>query len=155
MILRGETAHEILKHQVKTILRFAGLQFRHRRLFADDQLDFRNHVDDDPPVRAEGIRQFGPPARDLRFRLGQQLTHQTAKRLNQRIVRNVALELIEFAVNKITAPACDRSVNFVHEGRLTDAGKTGYERHFGGSGAHTVEGGEQLLNFRVAPVQLL
>ena len=53
VFLGRKNLDEVVEHEVEAVLRLIWAEFRQRRLWADDQLDFRNDVDKDSPVRAE------------------------------------------------------------------------------------------------------
>ena len=49
------------------------------RQLADDELEFRGEVDDEPPVRAQRLLKSLAPPRQLRLALGKKLPHKRAE----------------------------------------------------------------------------
>jgi hypothetical protein len=72
----GEHADEAPEHGEEAVLRLQRGQRRHRRLLADQELDRRDELCDEPPVHPEGRLQLRPPDRDLLLAAGQQLVHE-------------------------------------------------------------------------------
>src|SRR6266702_3389558 len=97
MLRPGEHADESPKYQLETPARVLGRQIRSRRLASDDELQFRNELDDEPCVRAEGIAERVAPRRQISFALSQESLDQALERLSECRIRDIALELIEFA----------------------------------------------------------
>src|SRR5580704_12557170 len=97
MLRPGEHVQKTLEHQLKSILRFPWRQVWSRRLFADDELQLRNKVDDELSIRPERLFQVAPPGLHFRFAPDENLTDQRLEGLREGGVRNVALVLVELA----------------------------------------------------------
>ena len=61
MLRSCEDADEPPKHQLKTSLRFLRRQLGHRWLFTNDVLQFRDEIDDQPPVRLQRLTKRVAP----------------------------------------------------------------------------------------------
>src|SRR4029077_746822 len=70
---------------------------RHGRLFSDDELQLWNEAGDERTVWVKSLTNLFPPAVQLDLGLAEDLTNQSLDGLGHRGVRNIALELIEFA----------------------------------------------------------
>src|SRR5215468_9920888 len=97
MLGAREYANEPPKDQLKAPLRFLRRKLRHRRLLADDVLQFRDEVDDEQAVRIQRLAQRIPPLVQVLLVLAEERPDQALKGLRQRGVRNVAFVLIEFS----------------------------------------------------------
>ena len=97
MFRPGEDADEAPEHQLETSLRVLRRQLRDRRLFADDELQFGDQIDDEPSVRAQRLQQCVAPAAQLGLALAEQRPDEALKSLRQRRIRNVAFVLVELA----------------------------------------------------------
>ncbi|MCG3119981.1 MAG: hypothetical protein ALAOOOJD_02543 [bacterium] len=75
MLLLRENLNKTLEDQIETVLRFRRWQLRNCRLRTENQLDFRNNIDDDLAVGTERLRELVFPRADLRFALRQKLPH--------------------------------------------------------------------------------
>src|SRR5258707_9720774 len=97
MFRAGEDADEAPEHELKTALCLLRRKLRKRWLFTDDELQFGDDVDHEPPVRTERRMQGGAPARQLGVTFTEKRSHKAPKSLSERRIRNVALVLIELA----------------------------------------------------------
>ena len=97
MIRPAQCLNKILKDQVETVLRRKRPQFRHRRLWSDDQFHIRNHINDNLSIRTKGCQELLPPLINPGVTLGQDLTYQFLECLNYSFVRNIPMELVELA----------------------------------------------------------
>ncbi|EDN65418.1 hypothetical protein BGP_6340 [Beggiatoa sp. PS] len=95
------------------------------------------------------------PRSNRPFIFGQQLAHQTAKGLNQRRVRNIALKLVKFPGNKKPFLARQRFIDFLNQGRFTNPRITRHQHHFGGSLAHPFKPGHQGVDLFFTPIEFL
>ena len=92
-----EDADESPEHQLETPLRVLRGQFGDRRLFSDDQVQFRDEVDHEPSVRPQRLQKRFAPTRQLGFASAEKRPHQALKGLHQRRIGDVALVLVELA----------------------------------------------------------
>src|SRR6266436_4438112 len=97
MFRPGEHADEPPKDQMETPARVLGRQIRSRRLASDDEVEFRNELDDEPCVGTEGVAERVAPGRQIGFALSKKSLDQALERLSERRIGNVALVLIELA----------------------------------------------------------
>src|SRR5512132_763503 len=70
---------------------------RDRRLLADHELQLGNQVDNQRAVWIQRLTQLLPPLIKLGVGLREKLANQALNGLSQGSVRNIALQLIEFA----------------------------------------------------------
>src|SRR5580692_11491906 len=75
-----EDAEKSPEHQLETALRLLRRKLRDRRLLPDEELQFGNEVDHEPPVRAQRLAQRIAPAGQLGVALAQQRADQALKR---------------------------------------------------------------------------
>ena len=92
-----EYADESSKDQLKASLRFLRRKLGHRRLFANDVLQFRDELDDEQSVRIQRLAQRIAPFAQVFFVLAQEWPDEALKGLRQRGIRNVAFVLVELA----------------------------------------------------------
>jgi hypothetical protein len=83
------------------------------------------------------------------------VTHQRPKRLNERRIRDAALELVELSDEENATPCEYRPFELSHERRLSDPWRTGHENEFARSDASSLEGVQKNANVRGAPVELV
>src|SRR5208282_6598766 len=95
MFRSGEYAEKATKHELEPPLRLLRLKLRRRRLVADDERQFGDEVGHEPTVRAQRLQNCLAPARQLGVALAEQGSHQALKRLRQRRIGDVALQLVE------------------------------------------------------------
>ena len=114
MLRPGEHADEPPEHQLETALRVLRRELRNRRLVSDDELELRDEVDHEPPIRAQRLTQRVAPAAQLGVALAEQVTDEALKRLRQRRIRDVALVLIELAGGEQAARRHEHLVQLVH-----------------------------------------
>src|SRR6185437_3569300 len=93
----GKYADEPSKHDLKTSLRFPRRQFWHWRLLADDELQFRDEIDEELSVRTKRLTKCVSPFAQVFLVLAEEPSDEALKRLGQRGIRNVALVLVGFA----------------------------------------------------------
>src|SRR5579864_5620612 len=86
-----EDAKKPPEYQVETVLCLLRRKLQDRRLLSDEELQFGDDVDHQPPVRAERLAQRVAPAGELRVALGQKRADEALKGLRQRGIGNVAL----------------------------------------------------------------
>ena len=84
VLLLGEHPDEVPEHDAEPVLRLGRRQLGDRRLPADDELDLRDHVDDELSVDPEGVEQPLPPGRDPLLALGEDLEHELPEGLDER-----------------------------------------------------------------------
>ena len=152
----GERAEEAPEHQLEAVLRLSRRQVWNGRLFPEDELQFRDGVDDQLPVWAHRIPQGAAPLTHLPFTLHEDLTDQGLEGQCQGCIRDVTLVLVEFArCEKPTRPD-KHLVQLIHYGGFADAGITGYEHEFRcAMDHHPVESFQQGVDLALPPVQLL
>lgn len=100
---------EVFEHAIEAILRVGRRDGSGRRLFANDQFDFRDDFGDDSGVVLERRDELLASAIEALGAFGEQLLHKLPERLNQRVVGNVARKLIELAGDEVASLA--RSVS--------------------------------------------
>src|SRR6201984_3308679 len=98
-----EYADESAKHQLEATLRILWRESGNQWLLSDYKLQFRNEIDDKPPVRAHCLLNGIAPVSQLSFFLTQEGADKPLKRLNQSGIRNVTLVLVELARGKHAA----------------------------------------------------
>ena len=76
MVAPSEHGEEAAQDGEKAILGLAERQIRHRRLRADEDLEFGNEVHDETTVRPQRIQHGLAPDRELRLALDEELAHQ-------------------------------------------------------------------------------
>ena len=131
-------------------------KLRDRRLLSDEELQFGDKVDHEPPVRAQRLAQRVAPAGQFGVALAQKRADQALKRLRQRRIGDVALVLIELAGGEKAARRHQRLVQLIDDGGLADAGIAGDQHQLRpAAGDDAVEGGEQGLDLALSPVQFL
>ena len=156
MVRLGEDAEEAPEDQLEPALRLLRRQFWNRRLFADDELQFGNEVNHELAVRAESRQQGVAPGRQLAIALRQKSPDQALKSLCECRIWDVALELVELAGREQTARRHQHLVQLTDDGRLADAGIAGDQNQLRHAARdHAAEGGEQNVDFRLSPIQLL
>src|SRR3954470_23787657 len=139
-----EYADESPEHQLKAALRILWRQFGDRWLFADDVLQFRDEINDEPTVRFERLEQCLPPLPQLSFGLAQKRADQALKGLRKGGVGDVALVLVKLARCKKTAGRNKRLMKLVDDRGLADAGVSGDQHQLRPAASNdTVEGGKQ------------
>src|SRR5437879_259157 len=121
MLRLREYGTERLKDPVEPVLVFRGTNGRHGRLGADQELNFRDDVDDNLATRTERREQLLPPGAKVSILFGEELSDEALECLDQCAVGNVPSELVEFSRNEVAATGCDRLVDFIDERRLADA----------------------------------
>src|SRR6516164_10354578 len=97
MVRSGKCANEAPTYELKTALCLLWRQLRNRRLVSDDQLEFGNEVDHEPPVRSQRLQKRVAPARQLGVALAEERPDEALKSLHQCRVRDIALVLVELA----------------------------------------------------------
>ena len=137
-------------------LRLLRRKLGNRRLFADDELQFRDEVGHQPAVRSQRLQKRLAPTRQLGVALAEQRSHQTLKGLRQRRIGDVALVLVELARGEKPARRHKRLVQLVDDGRFADAGIARDQNQLRRAALdHAIEGGEQRLDLALSPVKLL
>ncbi|HYS82884.1 MAG TPA: hypothetical protein VEM76_19425, partial [Anaeromyxobacteraceae bacterium] len=151
-----EDAEESPEHELETPLRVLRREFGRRRLLTDDELELRDQVQHQPPVRLQRLAERVAPAGQLRLALAQKRLDQPLEGLGERGVRDVALVLVELPRGEEAARRHERLLQLVDDRGLADAGVTGDEHQLRPPARHDpVEGGEQRLDVARAPVELL
>ena len=102
-----------------------GRKLGDRRLVADDELQFGNEVDHEPPVRAERLQKRVAPGRQFGFALAEKGPDEALKGLRERRIGDVALVLVELAGCKQPARRNERLVQLIDDGGFADAGISG------------------------------
>src|SRR6185369_17700282 len=100
MLRSREHADEPPEHHLKTASRVLRRELGNRRLVSDDQLELRDEVDHEPPIRAQRLYQSVAPTTQLGVNLAEEIPNEDLKRLRQRRIRDVALVLIELPRRK-------------------------------------------------------
>src|SRR4051812_45042019 len=97
MVRSREHADEPTEYQLETSSRVLGSEIRNRRLVSDDELEVRDEVDHEPPIRAQRLDQSVAPTTQLGVALPEKIPNEALKGLGERGVGDVALVLIELA----------------------------------------------------------
>ena len=155
VLFLGKDAHEFAEGQIETVLRLHRAQIADGGLFADDRLDRRDHVDDDPPVLAQGGQQLFPPSRDAFLRLAEQQLDQAVEGLRDGAVGAAPVVLVEFSGDEIAVPGRDRLLQLADDRRLPHARIAGDQQHFRLAPAGSFENRQQLRDFLFAAIEFL
>ena len=152
----GEYADEPLQHVLKAALRVLRRKLRNRPLFADDELEFGDQVDDQLSIRAQRFQKFALPPAQLRVALAEQRPNQALERLRERRIGDIALVLVEFARCEQPAQRHLHLVQLIDDRGFADAGISRDQHQFRHAGPDdAAEGGEQGLDLARPPVQFL
>ena len=156
MLGSREYADEPPKDQLKASLRFLRRQLGHRRLFANDVLQFRDEIDDEQPVRLQRLTKRVTPFAQVFFVLAEERPDEALKRLRQRGIRNVALVLVELAGCKQATRRDQRLVELIDDCGFADAGVSGDQHQLRPAARDdAIERGEEGFDLAVPPVQPL
>src|SRR6266446_8586798 len=115
------------EHQPETPLRVLWRKIRDWWLFSDDELQFRDQIHHELPVRPQRLPEGLTPAAQLRVTRPQERTDQTLKRLRQRRIRDVALVLVELARREQAARRHQHFVQLVDDRGLATPGRAGHQ----------------------------
>ena len=115
---------------VEPVLRRNAVEFRHVRLGADNQFQRRREVNQHAADMPGGLLQGVAPDGQFGGRFRQQQIDKFLRGLHQRKVRDIALKLVEFALNEMPALHGDRFVDFIHQSGLADSGVSGDHEQF-------------------------
>src|SRR5580698_7039836 len=91
MLRLGEDADEALQYKLETPACVVGRQVGNWRLGSDDELQFRNDINHEPAVWAEGVTQRVHPRRQIGFACSQKSLDQALECLGKRRIRDVTL----------------------------------------------------------------
>src|SRR5258708_4456363 len=156
VFLPREHADESPKHHLEAFLRLHWGQVRNRRLLSDDELEFRDEIDDERAVRAQCLLKRGLPSGKLGLALSQYRTDEILKGLRQGGIWNVALILVELAGGEKATRWDEHLMQLVHYGGLANAGISGHQHEFRGAvGHHTIVGRYQHTDLLLTAVQPL
>src|SRR6266481_8587652 len=125
MLTAGEDADKASEHQLEPRLRLLRRQLRDRRWFADNELNFGDEVDHEPPVRAQRLDKGVAPTAQLGVALAEKRSHEVLKGLHQRRIGDVAFVLIELAGGEKAAQRYQRLVQLVYYRGFADPGIAG------------------------------
>ncbi len=151
-----EYVDEASEHQPEPILGVLWWKIRNRWLRADDELQFRDELDNEQPIRVQRLPKMVAPTLKLGLASTQQPADETLKGLRQCGVRDVALVLVEFARCKQATRRDQHLVELVDDGRFSDPGISGNEHQFRGTTCHdSIESGEQGVDLTGSSIQLL
>src|SRR5262245_40205523 len=92
-----EYADESTEHQLKAALRVLWGEFRDRRLFSYEELQFWNPIHNELAGRTQRVSKPVAPFAQLRRAPGQKRTDKALKGLGQGGIRDIALVLVELA----------------------------------------------------------
>ena len=144
MLRAREDADEPPEHQLETSLRLLRRKLGDRRLLADDELQFRDEIDDQLPIRAQRLPKRVAPFAQVCVVLAEERPDQALEGLRQRGIRDVALVLVELAGCKQAARRDERLVELVDDRGLADAGVAGDQHQLRPAARDdAIEGGEQ------------
>jgi hypothetical protein len=93
VLLPGERTEEPPEHQLEAVPRVLRRQVRNGRLLPDDELHFRDEIDDELAIRSQCFLKSVSPVAHIRVALDEDLTDQGLGGLCQSRVRDVALVL--------------------------------------------------------------
>ena len=116
MVRSREHADEPPKHQLETSSRVLGSELRNRWLVSDDQLELRDEVDHEPPIRAQRLDQRVAPTTQLGVALAEKAPDEALKGLGERRIGDVALVLIELPRREQSARRHEHFVQLVDHG---------------------------------------
>src|SRR5712691_9063095 len=151
-----EYLDEAPEDQLKPILGVLWWKIRNRGLRANYELQFRNEVNNERPIRVQRLAKMVAPALELGLALTQQPADEALKGLRQRGVRNVALVLVEFARCKKAAWRNQHLVELVDNGRFSDPRISGNEHQFRRATCYdSIESGEQGVDLACSSIQFL
>src|ERR1700738_485570 len=91
VLLPREDAEEAPKHHLEAVLRVLRGGVPRGRLFADDELQLGNEIDDELPIRGERLAQRISPQAEFYLALAQKRAHEALEGLRQRGIRNVGV----------------------------------------------------------------
>src|SRR5246127_5469537 len=151
----GECSEETPEHQLETVLRILRRHVGNGRLFANDEFQLRDEVNDQLATGTHGVHQDGPPLFHFRFALDEDLTYQSLEGLCQGSVRDVPPVLVELACREQPASRNNRLVQLIYHRGFANAGITRYEHKLKRTLTHPVEGRKQGIDLALTPVQLL
>ena len=100
MVRPGDDGDTAPNDKLKTPLRVLRRSLRDGRLISDDQLQFRNQINDELAKRVQRFAESLAPGRQTRVALCEELPYKTLKSLSERPVRDIAFVLIELAGSK-------------------------------------------------------
>src|SRR5262245_56422961 len=109
----GEHADEPPEHYLKTASRVLRRELRNRRLVSDDELELRDEVDHERPIRAQRFQQSVAPHTQLGVALAEKISNEALKRLRERRIGDVAFVLIKLAGREQAARRNERLVQLV------------------------------------------
>src|SRR5262245_5018301 len=151
-----ENVDKLPKHQLEAPLRILWRKLRDRRWLSDDELHFRNEINNQSCIRPKRVRQCVAPRRKVRFVFAEQRPDKALKGLCQRRVGNVALALVELAGSEKTARRYQHRLQLVDDRGLADTGITGHQHQLRRAAIDdAVERGQQRLDFALTAVQFL
>src|SRR6185312_14848443 len=151
-----EHRSELPKDFSKACLLFGGWQCRYCRLRSKNELDLRQHLEDDLTVHSDSGLNVLSPLLDAAGALPQDLLGEVLESLGQRGERDITLVLIEFSRYEVAMMAQDRISQPLHERCLADAGIAGNADELGKAGGrHTLERFQQPLGFRGPAVEFV
>src|ERR1700756_5204424 len=155
MFWPGECSEETLEHQLEAVLRILRRHVRNGRLFANDEFQLWDEVNDQLTTGTHRVHHDGPPLFHLRFALDEDLTDESLEGLSQGSVRDVPPVLVELARREQPASWNNRLVQLIHHRGFANAGITRYEHKLKRTLTHPVEGRKQGIDLALTPVQLL
>src|SRR5262245_3607811 len=156
MFRPSEDADELSEHHLETPLRVLWRKLRNRQRLSDDELHFRNEIDNQSCIRSQRLPQCITPWREVRFVLPEQWPDQVLKGLCQRRVGYVALVLIELAGSEKASRGHQPRLQLVDDRGLADPRIARDQDQFRGATVdNALESGEQGLDLASAPVEFL
>ncbi len=156
MFWPGECSEETPEHQLETVLRILRRQVRNGRLFANDEFQLWDEVEDKLAICTQSLLNSAPPPFHFGFALDEDLTDQRLESLCQRRIRDVAPVLIELARREEPAWRDERLVQLVHHGGFADPGIAGYEHELWRTLGHDpIKCCEQDVDLALPPIELL
>src|ERR1700758_480909 len=156
MLRPREDAEEAPEDQLETALCLLRRKLLDRRMLTDEEFQFGNNVNHEPPVWVQRLAQGVAPTGQFGVALAQYGADQAPKGLRQRGIRDVALVLIELAGGKKAARRHQCLVQLIDNGGLADAGIAGDQHQLrSAAGDDLLEGVEQGLDLPLSPVQFL
>ena len=155
MFLLGDGADEALKNVAEPVLGLGRIERRRFGLFAEDQLDLRDHLCQYTAVATECGGNLGSPPRQPILALREQLPNQASKRLRERAVRNIADNLIELAGDEISALSNNRLIELLDQGRFANPRIARNEEQCCPAVTSLVERLQQIGELSVSTVELL
>src|SRR3954462_2584735 len=150
-----EYGDESPEYQLESALRIQWRKDRNRRLFSDDEFQFRDKIDDKPRVWPQRLAKGLAPDAQLLFLLAEKRADKAAEGLRERGIRDVAFVLVELTRGKKAAGRYEHLVQLIDDRGLADTGISGDQHQLWYTGLDdAIEAGKQRGDLTISSVQL-